>query len=296
MIAAINIIGAGKLGKTLAHLWHQQQVFSVQHVLCQTKVSASNAGGFIGLSPAAMTDCLGIHDTAQLKPAQLWLIATPDSAMTTTVAQLIQQQSFNEGDIVFHCSGALSSDVLAQAKSCGAHIASVHPIHSFACPEKSLTDFNGSYCAYEGDELALKQLIPAFERIGAQLLPVNAEQKTRYHAASVIACNYLVALLDSSLKLFVDSGIEQAKAQAILRPIVHQTVDNVLLSSATQALTGPISRGDSDTVASQIEALQDTPQIADVYKALGKIALNIAREQQQLSHNKINTLDQLLNK
>ncbi|GAA5316797.1 MAG: Rossmann-like and DUF2520 domain-containing protein [Candidatus Pelagadaptatus aseana] len=287
MKPTLNIIGCGKLGRTLAHLWHTSDLVRIGNILNRRIDSAREATDFIGAGTA-------IETIEQLSAAELWLIATPDGEIASTSKDLANQSLLSEDNIVFHCSGALGSDILKNPRQ--NPVASVHPIHSFADPKKSIGSFAGSYCACEGDPIALQQLKPLFAHLGAHLFDVDGQAKTVYHAASVMACNNLVGLLDASLQCFKQAGVDPQLAKSLLLPIVHQTVDNTLQGSPTQALTGPVSRGDQQTVTHQQQALDHfDSDILDIYNSLGRQVLKVAR-QQGLDDNQANTLQQLFSK
>lgn len=270
----LNLVGAGKLGQTLAHLWHTRGQFRIQQVLARSQPSAQAACDFIGSGEA-------IAHLQDLQPADLWLIATPDGDIERC-AELLQPL-LARSNVLFHCSGALSSDVLRGASGCA--IASVHPIHSFAVPAESVRKFAGTFCGHEGSEAALAVLKPAFEAIGGQLFAIDGQHKTLYHAASVIACNYLVSLMDASLTCFEAAGVDRAQAQQLLLPITHQTLDNTLLGSPASALTGPIARGDLHTVQQQLDRLQEfNPLLARLYSVLGAHTVTVAEARTDAAH------------
>ncbi len=291
MLPTLHVIGCGKLGRTLARLWQQQRIFTIGYVVTRSQVSASIAQQFIGGGIA--TD--NIETIKRTRLPTVWLLSTNDAQLPDLVTQLLSQRQCLAGDIVFHCSGATSSAILQPLQAIGVYTASVHPIHTFANPTHSLTTFSGSYCAYEGDEEALTLLRSAFAQIGGTLIAIDAEHKSLYHAGSVIACNYLVALLESSLQSFAAAGIKREQACQLLLPIVHQTVDNVLHGSPTSALTGPISRGDFSTVDGQLQALtQLNSNVADIYRSLGRETLAIATDQGFASSDDLQKIRQLL--
>lgn len=263
-LPTLGIMGAGKLARTLARLWAEQAVFRIGSIGSRRPASATDARAFIGSGTVAAT-------AADLHPADLWLLATPDDQLGSALQELLTRDLVHPGTVVFHCSGALSSTILQAAQTRGGTIASVHPAHSFADPQRSLATFSGSACACEGDSAALQQLLPAFRAIGGLPFAVNAEHKTLYHAGSVIACNYLVTLLETALDSFAAAGVERHQAAALLGPLVHQTVDNVLGGSRGAALTGPIARGDDQTVQRQARALQEAnPRWGALYRLLGQ--------------------------
>lgn len=286
MIPTLNIIGCGKLGQTLARLWSDKQQFTIKAISNTQLDSARSAIDFIGAGVAC-------NRISEMPVADCWLIATPDTQIEACAQLLAQSQLISANTLIFHCSGSLSSAALSPLARLTHLTASVHPVHSFASPRQSLQQFAGSYCAYEGDSEALEVLLPAFRALGAELFAIDASHKTHYHAASVFACNYLVALLDASLTCFESAGVSRLQAQQILLPIVHQTVDNTLQQSPEDALTGPIARGDSTTVGQQLDALASTPGLQRLYQTLGQQTLEVARRQNHEVN--LSALQKLLN-
>lgn len=272
-MTTLNIIGCGRVGRTLARLWAQSGAFVVQDVQNSHAASAAAAVAFIGAGhPAASLD--------DMRPAAVWLLAPPDDSIAGCCEALAASGTLVPDDIVFHCSGALPSLELAPAAACGAAVASVHPLKSFADPAAAVTSFSDTYCAAEGDAAALAVLIPAFERIGARVSRIDPAAKTIYHAGSVIACNYLTALLEAGVRCYERAGYARDDAQRMMEPLARETLDNVFRLGTAQALTGPVARGDDKVVARQIEALAAwEPHIAALYKQLGAIAVELARAQ-----------------
>lgn len=269
----LNVIGAGRVGRTLAALFQRAGIFDVQAVLSKNADNARAAVAFIGAGVAV--------ETLEAMPtADAWLVTTPDRAISATCEGLAASGRLRPADVVFHCSGALSSDELASAAAAGAHVASVHPLKTFATPDEAVETFAGTPCVAEGDAAALVLLQPAFEKIGARVLHIDRASKTLYHAASVIVCNYLVALLDTGLRCYEAAGIPRDTASKLIEPIVRETVEHVFSVGAARALTGPISRGDDGVIAHHLEALRAAdPRIARIYGALGAAAVEVAREQ-----------------
>lgn len=269
----LNIIGAGRAGRVLAALWHRQHTFAIQDVFNRTPHSARDAVAFIGAGRAA--DAL-----AAMRAADVWLLATPDGELSRAAAALAAGGLLRAGDVVFQCSGALPSSELRAVVINNAQVASVHPLKSFANAADAVATFAGTHCAAEGDATALALLKPAFERIGARVTEIDPQFKTVYHAASVMVCNYLTALMEAGLQCFDKAGLPRATASAMMAPLVRETVDNVFKLGTVAALTGPIARGDSAVVARQLEALREfDPRIADIYRALGVMAVELSRAQ-----------------
>ncbi len=269
----LNIIGAGRVGRTLTALWFQRKVFAIQSVLNRTPASTREAVAFIGAGRAAAT-------LPAMQPAGVWLLATPDGEIVRTAASLASSGLLNAGDVVFHCSGAMAASDLRTVLPQGVAVASVHPLKSFADPHAAVQSFAGTHCAAEGDAEAVAVLVPAFEQIGARVTEIDPRFKTVYHAASVMVCNYLTALMEAGLQCYEKAGLPRDTAAAMMEPLVRETVDNVFRLGTTQALTGPIARGDHAVVVRQLQALREfDPRMAEIYRSLGTIAIALSRAQ-----------------
>jgi predicted short-subunit dehydrogenase-like oxidoreductase (DUF2520 family) len=283
----LNIIGAGRVGRTLASLWEEKRTFAMRDVLDRTPHAARSAAAFIG-------DGRAVNSIAEMKPADVWMLTPQDASIISCSEDLAASGLLRAGDIVFHCSGAMPSGVLQAAVACGAHVAGVHPLKSFADPRDAVRNFTGTYCAAEGAREALEVLKPAFERIGARVSEIDANFKTIYHAASVIVCNYLTALMEAGLKCYEKSGLPRDTASAMMEPLVRETVENVFRLGTVKALTGPIARGDHAVVAKQMQALADwDPRLAALYRELGLVATDLSRAQGEADGNALAALEQL---
>jgi predicted short-subunit dehydrogenase-like oxidoreductase (DUF2520 family) len=260
MAPTLNIVGAGHVGRVLGRLFAATGAFQVQDVLTRSPDSARAAIAFMqaGHAAAAAAD--------PLRPADVWMLAVGDDQIAPVCLALAGQM---RGAVVFHCSGAKSSLELQAARDTGAHVASVHPVRSFADPAAVAQDFAGTFCGVEGDAAALAQLAPAFAAIGARTVAIDAAAKTVYHAAAVFASNYLVTVVDAALRAYQAAGIPADVARELARPLATETLANVFRLGPEAALSGPIARGDMQTVARQQGAIDawDAPTGA-LYAAL----------------------------
>lgn len=280
MRKTLNIIGCGNVGKVLGRLWAKTGTFTIQDVLNRSFESAQRAVDFI-------QEGRPVRNHRELQAADAYLIATPDDEIGHACQALADAGVINPGCIVFHCSGALLSTELAPAIWLGARAASVHPIRSFAVPEQTLDVFAGTYCGVEGSPEAVSLLNEAFTAIGAIPIGIEAEFKTVYHAAAVFASNYVVTLLDVALQAYVKAGIPQDEALKLVEPLVRGTVDNVFRLGTTNALTGPIARGDIATAARQYRAVKQwNEDIGLLYKQFGKLTTDIAARKRAVTTKK----------
>lgn len=290
MAQSLNIIGPGRVGRTLGALLQRASLCAVQDVLSAEVATAESAVAFIGAGRA-------VRRMGDLRAAQVWLLTPPDAAIASVATALAATGRVRKGDIVFHCSGSQPSSVLAPLAAAGAHIASVHPLKSFAEPANAIKTFSGTHCAAEGDAAALAVLTPWFEQLGAKVAVIDPAGKTLYHAASVLVCNDLTALMEAGLRAYAGAGLDRATAQAMMEPLVRETLDNIFALGTTRALTGPVARGDADVLARQLAALQALdPRIAEAYRALNQIAMDLAQAQGGASAEALSVVAKTLEK
>jgi predicted short-subunit dehydrogenase-like oxidoreductase (DUF2520 family) len=140
-----------------------------------------------------------------------------------------------------------------------------------------VANFDGTFCGVEGDATALHILTAAYTKIGAIPVAIDSEFKSIYHAAAVFASNYLVTLLDVAQQAYAKAGIPNGEALKLMEPLVRGTVDNVFRLGPTDALTGPIARGDIATAVKQYRAVNTwNEDLGALYKQLGKLTADIA--------------------
>ncbi len=286
----INLVGCGRVGQTLARLWHTQGLLQVQDVVNSTLASAQAATDFIGAGRA-------LAGFAGLQPADLWMVGTQDK----DIAQVARDLALNvvqhpilaaasastvvssattglcAAPIVFHGSGALGADQLAPLQALGWHTASAHCILSFANPHTAVAQFAGTACALEGEAAACNALRSIFGAIGAQCFEVASTDKQLYHAAAVFATNFMPVLQSVAEDLWATTGVPE--------PIIHQLRATLLANAAANitalgpqgALTGPAARGDLQAIAAQGTAVAAwSAEAGAAYAALSELALRLA--------------------
>jgi predicted short-subunit dehydrogenase-like oxidoreductase (DUF2520 family) len=267
----LNIIGAGKLGRTLGRLWTVKKVFAVQDILNSTVDSGRQAAVFIGTGQ-------GVAGFDELRPAEWHLVATGDDRIEACAAKLAASGVLRPGDIVFHCSGFLASTILTVPGETGVLTASLHPLRSFADPETAVESFAGTNCALEGNSEAVARLEAAVTAIGGVPFILQPSRKALYHAAAVLSSNGLTALLHAAVEAWTEAGLTEDQALRISEPLVRNTLDNIYRMGPLKALTGPVVRGDREVVAAELEALGAwKPESRELYRLLGIFALEMTR-------------------
>lgn len=271
------IVGAGKVGTALARLLSRSG-YRFLGAASRTPSSARAACEFAGCGRAAT-------EAAELTAeADLVFLTPPDDVIAEVCANLAQASGFRQGAVVAHCSGAHPSTILQPAADCGAETGSMHPLQSFATAEEAVKVMPGSYCCIEGTGRAVEVLTGVAERIGAHVMTVPTRHKALYHAAAVMACNFLVALENAALKLDEAAGLDPDEARLALLPLIKGTVNNLENVGIPDCLTGPIARGDVETTRRHMDAiLEEIPALLPLYKKLGAETVEVARAKGTLS-------------
>lgn len=297
-MARFNVVGAGRVGQTLARLWHHRAHFAIADVCTTTLASAQAACATIGAGhPVAAIAAMG--------PADVWMLAVPDAQLATCAKALADHHATHStsqpatnppaphpaaphrqrqpipAPLVFHCSGAHSSAVLAPLADRGWRVASAHCILSFATVQAAMAQFPGTGCALEGDASACADVLrPAFTAIGARCFEVASSDKLLYHAAAVFATNFLPVLQATAETLWLATGVPQELIPQLRATLLTNAVANITKLGPQAALTGPAARGDTAAITRQAAALAkwDAPTAA-AYGALSTLALRLASKQ-----------------
>ncbi|MBW2107630.1 MAG: DUF2520 domain-containing protein [Deltaproteobacteria bacterium] len=267
----VVIVGCGTVGTALGRLLAASG-YPIEGVITRSPSTARRAAARVGAR--AFSD----RPTPLCRQGAVVFITTPDDAIKKTCDDIAAHAGFQRETVVIHCSGALSSEVLASARGCHALVASLHPLQSFASAEQAERILPGSYCTIEGDVSALGVVSRLVKDLGGIAVEIKPEAKALYHAAAVVASNYLVTLLDIALTLNRLAGIAPEAAFEALLPLIQGTLQNIHSSGIPQALTGPIARGDIQTVAGHLEAMsKQAPDVLAIYKSLGCRTVTLAR-------------------
>lgn len=222
-------------------------------------------------------------------------ITTPDKKIKMVADELTESSNLRKGVLFVHTSGALSSKIMSSTKKKGALNISIHPLQTFPSRESACEHIPGSYFAMEGDEEALPVGRRIVEDLGGIPIFIESESKALYHAAACIACNYLVVLENAALDLMRKAGIEKEKGIKALFPIIRATLENLCQMEPSQALTGPIARGDVVTVKKHLEFIQKKiPDYLSLYKTMGKYTIPLARKKGSLGQKEADELEKIL--
>ena len=272
-MTTLNVIGTGRVGQTLAHLWQRQGLCQVQDLLPRSEASAAKPAAFTGAGRVAAS-------LAALREADLWMLSVPDTqvaAVAAALAQALRAKGALRPAIVFHCSGFLQACALAPLQALGWQAASVHPVLNFASPEAGVARFAGTPCGLEGDEAAVAALQPLFAGVGGVCFPVISEHKPLYHAAAVFASNFATVLQAIGQEAWRSAGVPQDMVPRVHEALLRATVENTLALGPARAITGPAARGDTQVVQAQGEHVARWhPEAGRIYQDMSVLARRLA--------------------
>ncbi len=257
----IGIIGGGRVGSCLAGYFADAGL--LEGITASSAEHSRQLAALYGLP--VMTN-LGLWQAADVL-----LIAVPDRLVAVVAADLAAKAG-PAPKVVLHVSGSLGLKPLEPLQALGAHIGSLHPLQSFAGGKTQLA---GVYMALDGDETAQASGKELVRLLGGHAFSVPAEERAAYHAAACICSNYAVTVQALAQQLMVRWTGDSESAWKALLPLFEGTSTNLRSAANPQiVLTGPIGRGDTQTVAQHLAVLPLNLQ--DVYRSLGLATTQLA--------------------
>jgi predicted short-subunit dehydrogenase-like oxidoreductase (DUF2520 family) len=280
----LGFIGAGTVGTALATKLSSRG-YQVVAVSSRSQTSAEKLARTIPRC-RALGNNQDIADTAELV-----FITTPDDAIASVASKI----RWHAGQSVVHCSGADSTQILEPARKLGAQVGVFHPLQTFASAKQAMDNIPGSTFALEADEPLLSTLKDMATALEGHWIELKAGDKVAYHAAAVIACNYLVTLVKLATDLWQTFGVPPKQATQALLPLIRGTIYNIETLGIPQCLTGPIARGDTGTIKKHLGALQKVaPGVLPAYRELGLQTIPIALAKGRINQAQSQALETIL--
>jgi predicted short-subunit dehydrogenase-like oxidoreductase (DUF2520 family) len=285
-MTTFSIIGAGRLGTSLGAALAKKG-WDLKVIADRNPAAAREGRRIIGRGTA--TRDIG----KAARGAQVLFICVPDDAVKAVARRLARPGVSLSGRLVFHTSGLLAAAVLDPLRKKGADAASLHPVQSFPLKGGALRLFRGIFWGVEGDADAVRTGRAVAKTLGGRALVLREKDKPLYHAACSLASNGFVSLEAAAVALLHAAGVRQKTAIAVLLPLLQGTLQNVKKLGLKEALTGPVVRGDVETVRRHLRVLKSHPGQEEVYRTLGREALRLVTAGTLPAH-KLRALTRLL--
>lgn len=261
----IAIVGAGNFAGALAAALHTAE-YKVEQIISRGRAASLQRARRLGREVGA----LAITSVkAQIQAEIVWF-CVPDAAIASATRSLTAAAHW-KGKVALHSSGALTSDELGVLRQRGAAVASVHPLMTFvrgSRPPLAEVPF-----AIEGDGKAVRAARAIVQDLHGQAFSIQKRHKEMYHAWGMFASPLLTALLAASENVAFAAGVSRTAARKRTLPILRQTLSNYARLGASGSFSGPIARGDVETVRKHLRVLEKIPGAREVYVALARAAL-----------------------
>ncbi len=280
----LGFIGAGTVGTALA-VRLSSKGYQVVAVSSRSQTSAQSLAQAVS-GCQVFNNNQGVADTAELV-----FITTPDDAIAPVASQI----QWHTGQSVVHCSGADSTDILEPARKSGAQVGVFHPLQTFASVRQAIDNIPGSTFAVEAELPLLNTLKDMAAALDGHWVELKASDKVLYHAAAVIACNYMVTLVKLATDLWQTFSVPPQQATQALLPLLRGTINNIDAVGIPQCLTGPIARGDTGTIKKHLDALQKSaPSLLSTYRELGLQTIPVALAKGRINQHQAQELQDIL--
>jgi len=261
----ISFVGAGKVGFTLGK-YFKLNGLHIAGFFSNNPESAIEASDFIGCSYF-----LSLNELVE--NSEIIFITTNDDSIIKVWKKLKHLKI--EGKIICHCSGSLSSEVFNDINNSGAYQYSIHPMYPFKDKYNSYKNFKTAYFSMEGHPEHFHYLKGLIESLGNSVLSISKESKGEYHLANVMVSNLVLSLINISVDTLSNCGVDSKTALKAMAPLINSNVDNILSHSFEDAITGPVVRGDVNTLNKHIESINS--DYKELYKTLSLNLLKISK-------------------
>jgi predicted short-subunit dehydrogenase-like oxidoreductase (DUF2520 family) len=263
---ALSIVGAGRAGSALAVAFAQAG-YRIAAVHSRTAAHAAELAASVGAEVVGTA-------VAAVRLADVTLLTVPDGAIARVAATLAASGMALRDHAVVHCSARLGPDVAVAVRAGGGSVGVLHPLQAMS-GAASAPSLRGAFFRLEAEGSLRQYLAGMVAGLDGHVLTVEPKNRDLYHAAAVLAGNAPLALLARATELLEAAGVERQTAHAALAKLLEGAAANARAQGPSEALTGPVVRGDSDAIAAHLAALEPYPEARDLYAEL-------VREMEQL--------------
>jgi predicted short-subunit dehydrogenase-like oxidoreductase (DUF2520 family) len=260
----VFIIGPGHVGRGLVRAFRASEVDVV---------------GLHGKRPSGVATSSGALPE-EMSGANVVIVCVRDAQLDEAideVAAAAKSGLVERGTVIMHTSAIAEPEGLRALSDAGFPTGTFHPLVPFSDPEVSAELLRGGWIGIDGENAAKSASRRLAGHLGARTLDIPPGRKPAYHAAAVISSNFPVVLASVAGHLLQDIGVPDATAYQAVETLMRAALVNMKQALPDDVLTGPVVRGDADTVAKHLRALKEHERALDVYRALSAAAVEIAQ-------------------
>jgi predicted short-subunit dehydrogenase-like oxidoreductase (DUF2520 family) len=264
----VLIVGAGQVGRGLFRAF---------------RASGIDVLGLHGRKASAWTTSSGALPFT-ISDANTIVVAVRDNQIDDAIVELLNENQrggrgrISSGTVVVHTSGGAEPEMIPRLSEFGLSGGTFHPLVPFANPDRVPDLLKRAWIGIDGDDPARATSRRLAGHVGARTLDIPPGGKPLYHASAVMSSNFPVVLAALASDVFVSLGIGERSAQQAVHGLMEAAVSNLAESSPVDALTGPVVRGETETVMRHLAALRHEAEARAVYKRMSLAALSIAAE------------------
>lgn len=264
MSERLFIIGPGHVGRGLFRAFRASEVEVV---------------GLHGKRPSGVATSSGALPV-EMAGANVVILCVRDPQLDETMEEIMAAAKsglIQRGTVILHTSAIAEPEGLRTLSEAGFPGGTFHPLVPFSDPDISADLLRKGWIGIDGENAAKSASRRLAGTLGARTLDIPPGKKAAYHAAAVISSNFPVVLASVAGRLMHDIGIPDASAYQAVESLMSGALANMKRALPDDALTGPVMRGDAETVAKHLRALQGHGAASEVYRALSAAAVEIAQ-------------------
>jgi len=261
----IGFIGAGKVGVSLG-MYFSSRGIKITGYFSKSEVSSMEASKYTASKNYLSLEYL-------IKDTNIIYITAPDDEIEGIAERLYKFELSNK--IICHASGSLSSKVLYKLKEKGGFIYSVHPLYPFSNKYTSYKGLGNACFCIEGDERYLAFLKTTLENLGNTVILIPKSSKPLYHLSCTTVSNLVLSIIDIGCNYMESCGVDRETALSSLMPLIEHNIENIKKRGINSSLTGPLERGDLETINSHLKVIPKKHRV--LYKTLSLNLLRIAK-------------------
>lgn len=272
----IGIIGVGRVGSAIGYTLRKNK----KQIIGATDINNRKVKKFYRLLKIKYQYLNAIEIA---KKSNLLFITTQDSQIEKVYQEILPY--LRKRTVIIQCSGALSNRIFKNKKRKDIITIGLHPIQTFTSNQQSIKAIRNIYYAIEAEGEAKKIAQSIIKDLQGRPIFIKSKDKPLYHVMCVFASNYLVTLMSAVLDIANELEIKPTLAFKILTPLINQTFNNIKRNGVQKSLTGPIERGDIETIKTHFEILnKKTPELIPLYQTMGLKALDLLKSKKSNEH------------